>query len=41
MLKPVRITCDDRSFIAMYVISVIAVTVRMAILVLVFVIVMV
>ena len=41
MLKPMRITCDDRGFIAMYVISVIAVTVRIVIFVVVFVIVMV
>jgi len=37
MLKPTRITCDDRGFIAMYVISVIAVTARTMIFVVVFV----
>jgi hypothetical protein len=41
MLEPMRITCDDRGFIAMYVISVIAVTVRIVTFVVVFVIVMV
>jgi hypothetical protein len=41
MLKPVRIAYDDRGFIAMYVISVIAVTARMVIFVPVFVVVMV
>jgi hypothetical protein len=41
MLKPMRIACDDRRFIAMYVISAIAVTARTVILVLVFVVVMV
>lgn len=37
MLKPMRIALDDRCFIAMYVISVIAVTVRTVIFVVVFV----
>lgn len=41
MLKPMRIADDDRGFIAMYVISVIAVTVRIVTCVVVFVIVMV
>jgi len=41
MLKPVRITCDDRRLIAMYVISVIAVTVRIVVFVLAFVVAMV
>ena len=41
MLKPMRITGDDRRFIAVYVISMIAVTVRMVTVVLVFVVVMV
>jgi hypothetical protein len=39
VLKPMRIACDDRGFIAIYVISVIAVTARMLIFVLVFVVV--
>ena len=39
VLKPMRITCDDRRFIAMYVISVIAVTARIVTYVLVFVVV--
>jgi hypothetical protein len=41
MLKPMRIACDDRRFITIYVVSVVAVTVRMAIFVLVFMVVMV
>ena len=41
VLKPMRITCDDRRFIAMYVISVIAVTARIVTYVLVFVVVVV
>ncbi len=41
MLEPMRIACYDRGFIAMYVIGVIAVTVRFVTLVVVFVIVMV
>lgn len=41
MLKPMRIAYDDRGFIAMYIISVIAVTVRMVIFVVAFVVVMV
>lgn len=41
MLQPMRITCDDRCFIAMHVISVIAMTMRIVIFVVVFVIVMV
>jgi hypothetical protein len=41
VLKPMRIAYDDRGFIAMYVVSVIAVAVRMVIFVVVFVIVMV
>jgi hypothetical protein len=41
MLKPTRITCDDRRFIAMYVISVIAMPVRLVIFVPVFVVVIV
>ncbi len=41
MLKPIRIAGDDRGFIAMYVIGVIAVTVRIVTFVVVFVIVMV
>ena len=36
MLKPMRIACDDRRFIAVYVISMIAVTARIATVVLVF-----
>ncbi len=35
MLKPMRIACDDRRFIAVYVISMIAVTARIATVVLV------
>lgn len=41
MLKPMGITCDDRRFIAMYVISVIAVTARIVTFVLVLVVVVV
>jgi len=41
MLKPMRIACDDRRFIAMYVISVIAMPVRLVIFVRVFVVVIV
>ena len=39
MLKPMRIACDDRRFIAMYIISMIAVTARIVTFVLVFVVV--
>lgn len=41
MLKSMRIACDDRRFVAMYVISMIAVTARMVTAVLVFVVVIV
>ena len=41
MLKPMRITGDDRRFIAVYVISMIAMTVRIVTVVLVFVLVVV
>ena len=41
MLKPMRIACNERRFITIYVVSVVAVTVRMVIVVFVFMVVMV